>query len=144
MSVEKYKGNATSEIVSCQQGETSGAVMKMDMDVSLERTAATMQGGLVTAATRADDALSIADREWERRKWMWQMGTIILMGFSGLLLNAVIKPFATPQSATKLAVEVYCQENGLTYSPNRPADALAPECARLQVSEQPSRDLTRP
>ena len=66
--------------------------------------------GNTRLGTASADAVD-RDRAGERRKWRLQMGTIVLMGVSGLCLNFLIKPLATAASA-----KAYCQIDGAVYS----------------------------
>ena len=129
MGVIKNKSDAVKHAVSCQQDETMQRVVAQDLG---QNTFAEAQ------AATANDAASPKDREWERRKWIWQMGTIVFMGFSGLLLNAVIKPFATPHAAAVIAADAYCRDDGQAYSAAQelPANSLARLCATKQKREQ--------
>jgi hypothetical protein len=79
----RFRGNAASDAAGCvQQGSSAG-----------------------------NAACSAKDREAQRRKWMLQMGTVVLMGVSGLCLHFLIKPLATAAS-----VKEYCQIEGTVYA----------------------------
>ncbi|QRX82922.1 hypothetical protein [Glaciimonas sp. PAMC28666] len=132
MGVIKNKSDAAQLAVSCQQDETMKRVVGQGPRDN---------GFAEVKPASADDAASTKDREWERRKWIWQMGTIVFMGFSGLLLNAVIKPFATPRSASVIAADAYCRDDGQAYSAAQepPANSLARVCATNQQMEQSAR-----
>lgn len=143
MGVIKIKGNATNDVDSCQQGGTKGALIGVDRTGDSASSKAKVRGGQLVddQAQKVDDAACTKDREWERRKWIWQMGTIVFMGFSGLFLNAIIKPFATPKSAATLSAEAYCQEGGRAYSASqeRTANSLERACSARQGMDSPAR-----
>ena len=143
MGVIKTKGNATNDVDSCHQGGTNGAVIGVDMVGGSASSEVKICAGQLAdqQIPKMDDAASAKDREWVRRKWIWQMGTIVLMGFSGLLLNAIIKPFATPKSAATLSVEAYCKEDGRVYSvsPDLTANSLERACSVRQGMDSSAR-----
>jgi len=107
-----FHGDATSDAGSCSHHGSSvgnAAYLKMSTEHSLlaDRANADALGG------DGCDACSVKNRELHRRKWMLQMGTIVLMGISGLCLQLLIKPFAT---ATTGSIKQYCQIEGKAYS----------------------------
>lgn len=137
MVVIQNKGDATEPAVSCQRDGTIKLVVENDLCVNT-----------ITEAEFAqrdnDNAVTAKSREGERRKWMWQMGTIVVMGFSGLCLNAVIKPFATPRSATTQAADAYCQNDQqvASTSQEQPANSLERLCAKKHKIDQSARILS--
>ena len=146
MGVIKTKGNATNDVDNCQQGGTNRAVSRVDMVGERASSETKVRGGQFAddQAQKVDDAACAKERESERRKWIWQMGTIVFMGFSGLFLNAIIKPFATPKSAATLSIEAYCQEGGRSYSASqeRTANSLERACSAKQGIDPSVRILT--
>ena len=146
MGVIKNKGNATNDVDNCQQGGTNGAVIGVDMVGDSASSEAKVRSGQFAddQAPKVDDVACAKDRESERRKWIWQMGTIVFMGFSGLFLNAIIKPFATPKSAATLSIGAYCKEGGRAYSASqeRTANSLERACSARQGMDPSARILT--
>lgn len=109
----RVHGDAASDVAGCvHQGSNIGNAVYLKM-----RDENPMSTGKTNAAAldgKGCDACSAKDREANRRKWMLQMGTIVLMGVSGLCLHLLIKPFATATAAA--SVKQYCQIEGKKYS----------------------------
>ena len=112
MSNTIFHGNGASDVAGCvHQGSGIGNAAYLNMRG--ENSLSTGETNADAVDSKGRDTCSVKDREMNRRKWMLQMGTIVLMGFSGLFLQLLLKPFAT---ATTASNKQYCQIDGKTYS----------------------------
>ncbi|MGS0743182.1 hypothetical protein ACVBEF_15335 [Glaciimonas sp. GG7] len=116
MDMTKFQGDAASDVTHWQ-----GSIAE---SVGDNRPLLTMSNNdvFVSQSAHAEGAIE-SDRASERRKWIWQMSTIVVMGISGLCLNILIKSIprnsdiaATPIATVAFSDKDYCREGEQAYA----------------------------
>ncbi|PUA18413.1 hypothetical protein [Glaciimonas sp. PCH181] len=137
MGVTKFQGNAAVDVVS-RQYKNNG-----EMNSGGKSAVSDQANAGIFDAQRIDTAgIADPDREWERRKWMLQMGTIVLMGISGLGLHFFLKtiPRTSVVEATSSAVfDKDCKQIDQSYSSGAGVDttnAATQACLAQRALEQ--------
>ena len=137
MGVTKFKGNGAADAGSRQYKNNGEMNPRGKNAVSEPANAGIFDAQRIDTAGIADP-----DREWERRKWMLQMGTIVLMGISGLGLHFFLKtiPRTAAAEATSSAVfDKDCKQIDQSYSRGAGVDmtnAATQACLAQRALEQ--------
>lgn len=137
MGVTKFQGDAAVEVVA-REYKNNGEKNVGGKNIAADR----LNAGIFD--TQRIDTAGIADpdREWERRKWMLQMGTIVLMGMSGLGLHFLLKtiPRTAIAEATSSAVfDKDCKPTERAYAAGKSVDmanAATQACLAQRTLEQ--------
>ncbi|KAF3998925.1 hypothetical protein [Glaciimonas immobilis] len=118
MGVKRVKDETTTNVANGNQGQSTAYAVGLEGSINAHAfipvaRAVPGAGAEAKQISPASDVAIAADREWQRRKWIWQMGTIVFMGLSGLVLNVLVKSMAiTSTPASVNSVDAYCEVDG--------------------------------